>query len=188
MMQPYDLPDEFGHFGQFGGTFVAETLIEALDELREMYSKYKDDPESRINLYRSMFRLSDPNDESDPFKRIHKLTQMDRLTIAAQKTEALVQVLTVEKSFEKAGEILQQIPGLGRNAPFRYIEGKRAMTARVAGFGAKEVLQDLQLSALAEYKSMEDRHDYCPIGPGAAKGIKLLLHDVLRKKRRHNVL
>ena len=44
-MQPYDLPDEFGHFGQFGGTFVAETLIEALDELREMYSKYKDDPE-----------------------------------------------------------------------------------------------------------------------------------------------
>ena len=44
-MQPYDLPDELGHFGQFGGTFVAETLIEALDELREMYSKYKDDPE-----------------------------------------------------------------------------------------------------------------------------------------------
>jgi tryptophan synthase beta subunit len=35
MMQPYDLPDEFGHFGQFGGTFVAETLIEALVELKE---------------------------------------------------------------------------------------------------------------------------------------------------------
>ena len=30
-MQPYDMPDQFGHFGQFGGTFVAETLIEALD-------------------------------------------------------------------------------------------------------------------------------------------------------------
>src|SRR5210317_819544 len=44
-MQAYDLPDQFGHFGQFGGTFVAETLIEALDELRDMYSKYKDDPE-----------------------------------------------------------------------------------------------------------------------------------------------
>ena len=44
-MQPYDLPDQFGHFGQFGGTFVAETLIEALDELRDMYAKYKDDPE-----------------------------------------------------------------------------------------------------------------------------------------------
>ena len=44
-MQPYDMPDQFGHFGQFGGTFVAETLIEALDELREMYERYKDDPE-----------------------------------------------------------------------------------------------------------------------------------------------
>ena len=44
-MQPYDMPDQFGHFGQFGGTFVAETLIEALDELREMYERYKNDPE-----------------------------------------------------------------------------------------------------------------------------------------------
>ena len=44
-MQAYDLPDQFGHFGQFGGTFVAETLIEALDELRNMYDKYKDDPD-----------------------------------------------------------------------------------------------------------------------------------------------
>ncbi|MEY3909689.1 MAG: tryptophan synthase beta chain, partial [Pseudomonadota bacterium] len=26
-MQPYDMPDEKGHFGQFGGVFVAETLI-----------------------------------------------------------------------------------------------------------------------------------------------------------------
>ena len=43
-MQPYDMPDQFGHFGQFGGTFVAETLIEALDELRDMYDKYRDDP------------------------------------------------------------------------------------------------------------------------------------------------
>jgi tryptophan synthase beta chain len=43
-MQPYDMPDQFGHFGQFGGTFVAETLIEALDELRDMYDKHKDDP------------------------------------------------------------------------------------------------------------------------------------------------
>lgn len=44
-MQLYDMPDERGHFGQFGGTFVAETLVEALDELREMYEKYRNDPE-----------------------------------------------------------------------------------------------------------------------------------------------
>lgn len=44
-MQPYDMPDEKGHFGQFGGVFVAETLIEALDELRAIYEKYRHDPD-----------------------------------------------------------------------------------------------------------------------------------------------
>lgn len=33
-----------GHFGQFGGSFVAETLVEALEELRVMYEKYRHDP------------------------------------------------------------------------------------------------------------------------------------------------
>ncbi|MGC7403716.1 tryptophan synthase subunit beta [Pandoraea pneumonica] len=40
----YDLPDARGHFGQYGGVFVAETLIHALDELREAYAKYQHDP------------------------------------------------------------------------------------------------------------------------------------------------
>lgn len=44
-MQVYDMPDERGHFGPYGGTFVAETLIEALDELRLMYERYRHDPE-----------------------------------------------------------------------------------------------------------------------------------------------
>lgn len=44
-MQVYDMPDTRGHFGPYGGTFVAETLIEALDELRAMYERYRDDPE-----------------------------------------------------------------------------------------------------------------------------------------------
>ncbi|HIE90616.1 MAG: tryptophan synthase subunit beta [Methylophilaceae bacterium] len=44
-MQLYDMPDERGHFGQFGGSFVAETLVEALEELRVMYAKYQHDPE-----------------------------------------------------------------------------------------------------------------------------------------------
>ncbi|HWN29815.1 MAG TPA: tryptophan synthase subunit beta, partial [Burkholderiales bacterium] len=41
----YDLPDEHGHFGKYGGVFVAETLIHALDELRQAYQNYRDDPE-----------------------------------------------------------------------------------------------------------------------------------------------
>ena len=38
------LPDERGHFGPYGGRFVAETLIPALDELNEAYLKYMSDP------------------------------------------------------------------------------------------------------------------------------------------------
>lgn len=41
---PYQSPDMLGHFGQFGGVFVAETLIPALDELREEYARAIKDP------------------------------------------------------------------------------------------------------------------------------------------------
>ena len=44
-MKLYDLPDAQGHFGQYGGTFVAETLIEALDQLKAQYARYQHDPE-----------------------------------------------------------------------------------------------------------------------------------------------
>lgn len=37
------LPDERGHFGPYGGIFASETLMEALDELREAYDKFKND-------------------------------------------------------------------------------------------------------------------------------------------------
>jgi len=36
-------PDSNGHFGIFGGRFVSETLIAALDELTEMYQRLKND-------------------------------------------------------------------------------------------------------------------------------------------------
>ena len=38
-------PDARGHFGRYGGTFVAETLIEPLRELDAAYRHYKDDPD-----------------------------------------------------------------------------------------------------------------------------------------------
>ena len=43
-MKPYDLPDSRGHFGPYGGLFVAETLMHALAELREAYERYRRDP------------------------------------------------------------------------------------------------------------------------------------------------
>lgn len=42
-MNVYDLPDKRGHFGPYGGVFVAETLISALDVLREQYEHYRND-------------------------------------------------------------------------------------------------------------------------------------------------
>ncbi|MCX7201706.1 MAG: tryptophan synthase subunit beta [Burkholderiales bacterium] len=44
-MKPYDLPDARGHFGPYGGTFVSETLMHALEELRQAYGRYRVDPE-----------------------------------------------------------------------------------------------------------------------------------------------
>jgi tryptophan synthase beta chain len=40
----YALPDATGHFGQYGGSFVAETLSHALNELNEAYARYSQDP------------------------------------------------------------------------------------------------------------------------------------------------
>ena len=40
----YSLPDERGHFEQFGGKFVPETLIPALEELEHQYADVKHDP------------------------------------------------------------------------------------------------------------------------------------------------
>lgn len=44
-MKPYQYPDEKGHFGPYGGSFVAETLVHALDELRQAYDTFKNDPD-----------------------------------------------------------------------------------------------------------------------------------------------
>jgi tryptophan synthase beta chain len=44
-MLNYMQPDARGHFGPYGGRFVAETLIHALDELTEAYAKYAKDAE-----------------------------------------------------------------------------------------------------------------------------------------------
>ena len=44
-MTPYDLPDSAGYFGRFGGSFVSETLVHALEELKAAYAHYQTDPE-----------------------------------------------------------------------------------------------------------------------------------------------
>ncbi len=48
--QPYALPDERGYFGKYGGRFVPETLIPALDELTAAYKQLKADPDFQAEL------------------------------------------------------------------------------------------------------------------------------------------
>ncbi len=54
MSEPYRLPDERGHFGPYGGRFVAETLIEPLDELARAWSRLRDDAQFRAELDRDL--------------------------------------------------------------------------------------------------------------------------------------
>lgn len=50
----YDYPDARGHFGPYGGVFVAETLMEPIDELRLAYERYMQDPEFLAELDRDL--------------------------------------------------------------------------------------------------------------------------------------
>ena len=43
-MLDYNQPDARGHFGPYGGSFVAETLVHALDELKACYDAARRDP------------------------------------------------------------------------------------------------------------------------------------------------
>jgi len=50
-MRMVELPDARGHFGPYGGVFVAETLMHALDELREAYDRSRVDPEFQAEFH-----------------------------------------------------------------------------------------------------------------------------------------
>lgn len=51
------LPDEMGHYGQFGGRYVSETLMPAILQLEEAYKEIKDDPKfhEELNYYLSEY-------------------------------------------------------------------------------------------------------------------------------------
>jgi tryptophan synthase beta chain len=49
-MNKKELPDAQGHFGSYGGMFVADTLVHALKELEHAYNKYRQDPDFLAEL------------------------------------------------------------------------------------------------------------------------------------------
>ena len=50
----YHLPDERGHFGRYGGIFVAETLMPALSELAAAYREAREDDDFRAEFEREL--------------------------------------------------------------------------------------------------------------------------------------
>ena len=48
-MSSYE-PNEQGYWGEYGGRYVPETLVAPLDELKDAYFTYRDDPEFRAEL------------------------------------------------------------------------------------------------------------------------------------------
>ncbi len=66
------LPDERGHFGQFGGKYVSETLMPALTELEEAYKRYKNDKEF-INDFK--FYMSEYVGRETPLYYARRLTE-----------------------------------------------------------------------------------------------------------------
>ncbi|HHS89566.1 MAG TPA: tryptophan synthase subunit beta, partial [Rhodobacteraceae bacterium] len=49
-----ELPDERGHFGPYGGKFIAETLMEPVEELQRAYAHYKNDPDFQAEFDRDL--------------------------------------------------------------------------------------------------------------------------------------
>src|SRR5512134_3152473 len=46
----YNYPDKRGHFGPYGGIYMAETLMPAVEELRRQYEHFRDDPEFKAEF------------------------------------------------------------------------------------------------------------------------------------------
>jgi len=51
LVKKYSMPDKNGHFEEFGGKYVPETLIPALDELEQEYLKCKNDKDFKKEFF-----------------------------------------------------------------------------------------------------------------------------------------
>lgn len=71
-MNKKTLPDEHGHFGQFGGMFVADTLVHALKQLEQAYAHYRHDPEFLKEL---QFELADYVGRPNPLYHAARLSK-----------------------------------------------------------------------------------------------------------------
>ena len=50
----HNWPDKDGFFGKYGGKFVPETLMHALEELEKTYNSFKNEPKFKKQFYRQL--------------------------------------------------------------------------------------------------------------------------------------
>lgn len=72
IMNKTELPDELGHFGPYGGQFVADTLIDALKQLEQAYDIYRNDPDFLAELHSE---LADYVGRPNPLYHAKRLSQ-----------------------------------------------------------------------------------------------------------------
>lgn len=72
-MNKKELPDAQGHFGPYGGMFVADTLVHALKELEQAYTKYRQDPDFLAEL---SLELKDFVGRPNPLYHAERLSQV----------------------------------------------------------------------------------------------------------------
>jgi tryptophan synthase beta chain len=77
-------PDKTGHFGEYGGRFVSETLMPALIELENAYDRYKDDPEFIEEL---TYYLKDYVGRSNPLYFAERLSEKLGLKIYLKRED-----------------------------------------------------------------------------------------------------
>ena len=53
-MSTYSQPDANGHFGPYGGAFISETLTHAIDELKQAWAHYQNDPDFIAEFQREL--------------------------------------------------------------------------------------------------------------------------------------
>ena len=106
----YNLPSKEGKYGKFGGKFVPETLISALDELEENYLKLKDDKDflAELELLQKEYNgrptpLTYANRLTDYFGKAKIYLKREDLshTGAHKLNNALGQILLAEKLGKK---------------------------------------------------------------------------------------
>ena len=68
-------PDAGGHFGDYGGRYVSETLMAALSELDQNYQKLKNDPDFQREF--DAFEEFDELDEFEEFDEPDTFNELD---------------------------------------------------------------------------------------------------------------